>query len=321
MANRYGGRFSPGNDGRDARNGRDGPQPPMLHRLATRPRWVTIAATPLLPAAFFQTPLGMVSDLAAFGMIALAMWLTREGLAAEAAYDLRRVARRPAIPRKLFGGVLAGLGLGIGAAAPDAVAGAGAIGLAGFALHWLAFGADPMRDKGMDQADSFQQNRAARMIEEGEAHLARMQQAIQRLGDRRLEARIAEFAGTVRDLFDRVRDNPGDLSATRRYLGIYLMGARDATDKFAGLYARGPDPQARAAYEAFLDDLERNFRAQTGKLLAEDRSELDIEISVLRDRLAREGVQPATEQTLRSDEARSLDDLLTPARGPANGPR
>ena len=38
---------------------------------------------------------------------------TREGLQAEAAYDARRIARRPAIPRKLFGGILTGLGLAI----------------------------------------------------------------------------------------------------------------------------------------------------------------------------------------------------------------
>jgi hypothetical protein len=36
-------------------------------------------------------------------------------LQAEAAYDARRIARRPAIPRKLFGGILTGLGLAIGA--------------------------------------------------------------------------------------------------------------------------------------------------------------------------------------------------------------
>ncbi|WP_348524657.1 5-bromo-4-chloroindolyl phosphate hydrolysis family protein [Paracoccus marinaquae] len=290
----------------------------MLHHLASRPKWVTVAATPFLLGAFFQSPLGMATDLAAFGLIALAMWLTREGLAAEAAYDTRRVARRPAFPRKLFGGLLAGLGLGLGAAEPGALAGAGVIGLAGFALHLLAFGADPMRDKGMDDVDSFQQNRAARMIEEGETHLSQMQEAIQKIGDRRLEARVAGFAATVRDLFEQVRDNPGDLSAARRYLGIYLIGARDAAVKFADLYGRTEDPQTRAAFETFLDDLEKGFGAQTDKLLEGDRSDLEIEISVLRDRLVREGVRPAADPASRpplaSPDARDLDGLLSPER-------
>ncbi|WCR10442.1 5-bromo-4-chloroindolyl phosphate hydrolysis family protein [Paracoccus stylophorae] len=324
MATRFGGRFSPDMPDRD---GRRAPSPPRLHRLASRPKWVTIAATPFLLGAFFQGPLDMVTDLAAFGVIAAAMWMTREGLAAEAAYDARRVARRPAIPRKLFGGVLTGLGLGLGAAEPGAALGAGAIGIAGLALHWLAFGADPMRDKGMEGVDDFQQSRAARMIEEGEAHLAQMQDTVAQLRDRQLQARVAMFAATVQDLFDRVRENPGDLSAARRYMGVYLVGARDATAKFAALYRRTEDPGTRAAYETFLDDLEKDFSARSDRLLEGDRSDLEIEIAVLRDRLAREGVrprtdsetgpEPATPRAVTSQDARTLDDLLTPDRDPA----
>lgn len=321
MANRFGGRYSPDMPGRDGDDPRNRPSPPRLHRLASRPKWVTIAATPFLLGAFFQTPLGMISDLAAFGLITSAMWMTGEGLRAEAEYDSRRTARRPALPRKLFGGVMAGLGLGLGAADPGAVVETGAIGLAGLALHWLAFGADPMRNKGMEGVDSFQQDRAARMIEEGEGHLRQMKSAIAATGDRRLEARVGMFAETVQDLFDRVRDNPGDLSAARRYLGVYLMGARDATAKFSALYQRTKDPQTRAAYETFLDDLEQDFSARSDKLLDGDRSDLDIEISVLRDRLAREGVRAAPDSAerpaLSSEDAMTMDDLLTPDRSKA----
>ena len=68
------------------------------------------------------------------------------------------------------------------------------------------------------------------------------------------------------------------------------MGARDATIKFADLWARTRDPGARADYEALLDDLETNFARRTSALLTDNRSDLDIEIGVLRDRLKREGV-------------------------------
>ncbi len=291
------------------------PPAPIRHKLASRPKWVTIAATPFLLGAFFQQPVGMVTDLAGFGLIAAGMFMTTEGLAAEAAYQVRRVARRPAIPRKLFGGVAAALGLGLGAADPNAIGGGLLIGTAGLILHWLAFGADPMRDKGMEGTDTFQRDRAHRMIEEGEAHLAGMRDAILRTGDRRIEARVAMFAATVEEMFARVIDNPGDLSAVRRYMGVYLEGARDATVKFADLYARTRDASARAAYEAFLDDLESDFKARSSNLLDGDRTDLDIEISVLRDRLAREGVRaaepPRERPALTTDTAQSLDDLLS----------
>lgn len=282
----------------------------MLHRLSSRPKWITIAASPFLFSAFFQSPAGMVMNLCGFGLIAAGMWLTREGLSAEAAYDTRAVARPPAVPRKLFGGLLAGLGLALGAGEPGALVGSALIGLAGFALHFLAFGADPMRAKGMDEADSFQLDRAARMIEEGEAHLERMLSAIRRTGERHLEARVLGFTATVHDLFDQVRDDPRDLSAARRYLGVYLQGACEATEKFAALYARSRDGETRAAYLAFLDDLEKDFKARSEKLLDGDRDDLAIEISVLRERLQREGVQPAPDR-LTSTDAQSLDELLS----------
>lgn len=310
MATRFGGRYSP--DRPDSPQLRRPSGPPPRHALEGRPKWITIAALPLLLGAFFQPPEGMVTALAGFGLIAAGMWLTREGLVAEAAYDARRAARRPAIPRKLFGGIAAALGLAVGAHEPGATAGAALIGAMGLALHWLAFGPDPMRDKGLEGVDSFQQDRANRMIEEGEAHLAQMRDAIRRAGDRRLEARVEMFAATVQDLFEQVREQPGDLSAVRRYMGVYLLGARDATVKFADLYARSRDAQALRDYESLLDDLEKDFIARHDQLLQGSRSDLDIEISVLRDRLAREGLRASDRQrpALQSQRTQVLDDLL-----------
>ena len=306
MAERYRGRYSPGEPGRAE------PRADLHHPYESRTKWITIAAIPFLLSAFWQEPMGMVANLAAFGLVAFASRLTREGLQAEAAYDARRVARRPAWPRKLFGGVLTGLGLAIGAAEPGALTGAILIGLVGAVLHYLAFGPDPMRDKGMEGVDSFQQNRVARIIAEGEAYLAGMQDAIRRTRDRRLEARVALFAETARELFRRVEQDPGDLTAARRYLGVYLMGARDATVKFADLYSETQDPGARGDYEALLTDLEANFAARTRALIDSGRTDFDIELQVLRDRLAREGVrmpdpaQPALEDRKGVD----LSDLL-----------
>ena len=292
MAKRYGGRFSPQPTDRDRPLPARAAPGEARHPLESRPKWVTIAATPLLLMAFFQPPLIMATCLAGFGIIAGAMWMTREGLRAEAAYDARRVARRPAFPRKLFGGLLAGLGLAVASFEPGAAAGAGIIGVAGAVLHYLAFGPDPMRDKGMEGVDGFQQDRAARIVAEGEDHLRAMHDAITRTGDRRLEARVQMFAATARELFARVQDNPGELASARRYLGVYLMGAREATVKFADLYAQTRDTRARQDYEALLDDLDTNFAARTRQMLEGSRLDLDIEMQVLGDRLAREGVRP-----------------------------
>lgn len=286
MAERYRGRYSP-----DAPSDPARPARRMPSQAERRTRMVFLLSLLFAAKAFVQDPADMLRLLAAFALLLLATWLTREGIRAKEAYDERRTARRPAFPRKIFGSLLTGLGLGVAAAS----AGAGAIlpvliGLAGAALHFMTFGPDPMKDKGMEGVDTYQQDRAARIVAEGEAYLKEMRAAAQPLADRQLADRIDRFAATARTLFRTVEEDPRDLTAARRYLGVYLMGARDATVKFADLWRREKDASARADYEALLTDLETNFAQRTRALLSDNRSDLDVEISVLRERLQREGV-------------------------------
>lgn len=284
MAERFSGRYSPTPSDEAPAPRRQGPS-----RAEKRTGWLFLVALPFALKAFFQDPAGLTRNLAAFAVLVLAAWLTREGVRAAEAYDARKTARRPALPRKMTGTVLTALGLGLGAAAGGEMA-AILLGLTGAALHLYAFGPDPMRDKGMEGVDTFQQDRVGRIVAEGEAHLREMRAAAERTGDRQIAARVDRFAITARTLFRTVEEDPRDLTAARRYLGVYLMGARDATIKFADLWARTRDPGARADYEALLDDLETNFARRTSALLTDNRSDLDIEIGVLRDRLKREGV-------------------------------
>ena len=251
-----------------------------------------ILPLPLILQAFGSGPTQMVYNLVALGTLMFAAWMTREGLLAEEAYEARTVARRPAFPRKMAGSVLTGLGLAIaGWAATGGIAAPVIYAVVGTVLHGLAFGLDPMKNKGLEGVDLHQTDRVARAVDAAENHLTAMSDAIKRCGDRGLEARVTQFQTTARRLFRTVENDPRDLSAARKYLSVYLQGARDATVKFADIYERRRDAQAKTDYEALLDDLEQNFAARTEKLLLDDKSDLTIEIEVLRERLQREGVR------------------------------
>jgi hypothetical protein len=283
MAERFGGKFSPASN-------RPGAAPPV-HLPRTPPgQWRTsvlfLSAFLFLFPAFGDGPREMLLGLAAGGLVVLSAWLTREGLKAEAAFAARKLARRPAFPRKAAGAVLTGAALALGGLIADqglvypllyALVGAG--------LHLGAFGFDPMSDKGMEGIDAFQTGRVARAVEDGEAYLAGMKDAILRAGDRALERRVDQFAGAARGLFRTIEGDPGDLTAARKYMSVYLMGARDATVKFADHFAQTRDPTARADYEALLADLETTFAEKTKTFLTNSRSDLDVEITVLRERL------------------------------------
>ena len=289
MAERYGGKYSP-EDGDDPDQGSF--RGARRSRAGGRVNLLFLAPLPLIWSAFGNGATAMALNLIALGTLLLAAWLTRDGLLAQEAYDARKVARRPAIPRKILGSALTGAGLFIaGFAANPGIIEPVIYGVVGTALHFFAFGPDPMKNKGMEGVDEFQTDRVARLVDKAEAHLTAMSDAIKRAGDREAEARVERFQLKVRDLLRTVEEDPRDLTAARKFMGVYLQGARDATVKFADVYARGGDREARASYLDLLTDLEQSFNAKTKSLLLDDRSDLNVEIEVLRDRLAREGVR------------------------------
>ena len=237
----------------------------------------------------------MLGELGGFAGLMLSAWLLNEGLRAEEAYAARAVARPPAIPRKLFAAVLTGASVFARRAARPRP---GARRRARLRRWWrrrrssLAFGLDPMRKKGLEGVDEFATERVARAIDQAEA-LVRADRR-RRGADRRPAAR-----GPGRPAL-----RPGARGVPRRRAGparpragrapssaSTCSGLRDATVKFADLWGRSRDPEARTQYEALLGDLETSFTtAPHAAARATTAATLDIEIEVLRERLQQDGL-------------------------------
>jgi len=293
MAQRFGGKYS----NHDTNGSTPPPQGTRAKRIEVDPasgraKILFIPAIPLVFMSLNDGAQGLALGLLAAATLTGAAWMLREGLKAEAAYTARKVAERPALPRKIIASLLTGAGVALAAYKNDPGLAAPVLyALAAMGLHVSAFGIDPLTSKGMEGVDTFQKDRVARVVDEAEKHLAAMNTAIARAGDRKARDRLAQFQDTARTLIRTVQDDPRDLTGARKYLSVYLLGARDATIKFADIYASTGDAQARADYLALLDDLDKNFAARTQKSLLEDKTDLNIEIDVLRERLSREGVR------------------------------
>jgi hypothetical protein len=297
-AQRFGGKYSPG---QRAPEGTPAPGPAPFRngrarRVSLRARMLFLLPLPLLFAGLGAIGRGsaaeMIGELGGFAGLTLSAWLLNEGLRAEEAYDARAVARPPAIPRKLFAAaattasvVLAGIG-SLGQAPVEALA----FGVVAGGAQLLAFGLDPMRKKGLAGVDDFETERVARAIDRAEALVKETTDAAARLGDRRLEGRIDRLGDQARAVFRQIEQDPRDLSRARTFLSVYLLGLRDATVKFAEIWSRSRDAAARQKYEALLSDLETSFATHRSQLLLEDRSDLDVEIEVLRERLQQDGL-------------------------------
>ena len=284
MAQRYGGKYSP------TPLPDDGPRPGFDAKRPSRAggRVNVLFLVPFIFAvkAFTGPPAALGWNLAALALLIAAAWVTRDGLLAQDAFDARKVARRPAFPRKIAGAALTGAGLFAGGmvAAPG-LATPMLFGVIGAVLHLIAFGPDPLRDKGGEGIDRFQSDRVAKAVDEGEAYLRGMTDAILRANDRALEARVNSLAATARALFRAIEGDPRDLTAARKDIGVFLMAARDATVKFCDLYPQTRSARARADYEQLLTDLDTHLRNRTEALRTDDHIDLDVEIKVLRDRL------------------------------------
>lgn len=306
MGQRFGGKYSPQNS-RQAQS-QANPQraaADMARQAAAEDRRVDgagaranflfVPAVLTAVACFNKGPEMFLTGIAAGVAMAFGAWLTREGMRAHAAYDARPVARRPAFPRKIFGAIFIAAGVSLAAWNWNGeVFGAILYAVIALILHLGAFGIDPLSDKRVEGIDTFQQDRVAKVVDEAEGYLGTIKDHIATLGDRQLEGRVATFLAMARRMIRTVQEDPRDLADAKKFLVVYLMGARDATVKFADLYKRSRDADARRDYESLLSDLETNFAARTTKMLEGDRSEMDIEIKVLRDRLSREGVRSDT---------------------------
>lgn len=293
MAQRFGGKYSPETEAEaDQPDAAPRPGTARVDPAGARANLLFLPAALVLFTSLTSGAAGLALGVISAAILALSAWLMRDGLRAEAAYNARKVARRPGIPRKLGSSVLAGLGIAIAAykVEPGLVAPA-LFGAVTTALHVFSFGIDPMKDKGMEGIDQHQTDRVARAVDKAESYLAAMTSAINRAGDRAAEARVERFQASVREMLRTVENDPRDLTAARKYMTVYLMGARDATIKFADIYGHSRNAKARTDYMMLLTDLEDNFIAKTRTLLQDDNTDLEVEISVLRDRLQQEGIR------------------------------
>lgn len=295
---RFGGAHSPG---------RGGAKSPPVSPLAGQPvrsggfrtGLMFILPTPLILSAIFAvggSAVTMAANLAAYGALMLGAWLLREGQRAEVAYHARAIARPPAFPRKTVAAGLAGLGvagaswLGAESSGLGAILNAAFFGALAAGAHVAAFGLDPMSAKGdVGNLSAAERDRVTDAIDKAEEKLATIETTARSLRDREISDRVRALTTGVREMIRLVEEDPRDLGRARRYLGVYLKGAEDATLKYASNHKRLDAPEIRESYLGMLDELHASFERGKGLLLVDDRVDLEVEIEVLRDRLNQEG--------------------------------
>lgn len=294
MAKRFGGAYSPNGANQvdvKANVGKGGTgDAPAKIGYGLRRMLLTLPPGLIAIKSFFSGAGGLALYLGAAAILFLALWLLREGLRAEAAYEAREVANRPAIPRKIFAAFLWGAGLGLAILAQGALLPAILVGTIAAVLHLAAFGIDPMRAKGMDRVDARDYQRADRVLTEARAQVSHLRDIAAKIRDRHVEEALTDFAKTAQTMIERLQEDPRDVRSARKFLSVYLESAVNASMGYAALEAKTKDPAEKASYIALLHDLNANFAQKTEKFIENDKADLNVEMEVLKDRLARENL-------------------------------
>lgn len=235
---------------------------------------------------------GLLGNAVGYGLFLAGALLLRRGLLTEAEYGRRRVAKAPWPLKTLGGGVIAlatGVTAWFGAGQHPAIA--VAFGLAALLGCYLSYGFDPRVAKRFTDRDGVDvTDRVLEALTQAEASIAAIEQSTRNIRNAELNSRLRRIVAQARQILTMLEEDPRDLRRARKFLNVYLDGAKQVTEGYAKTHARVAAPELEDNFRRVLATIEDVFQEQQQKLLETDVTDLDVQIEVLTTQLKREGV-------------------------------
>lgn len=250
----------------------------------------------LIPAAFIALAkghaLGVLVNAVGFALYILAAWCLRRGFQAEYVYAKSRIARPPQKPLKTIAAILTALAtgmiawLGAGHSLPGALlfAGAALLGM------YLSYGFDPREEKKITAAYGYSGDEIRKSLEDSLRTIRRIEQANDRIRNAELNQRIERICDVADSILADIAADPSDFRRARKFLNVYLEGARQVTEGYAKTHLHTQSEELEQNFRNVLDTIESVFQEQRQKLLEEDVFDLDVKIEVLTNQLKQEGI-------------------------------
>lgn len=285
------------------------PYSPELHKVRYKIKGIMlfIAPFPIFFAALIDLLGGRISEAfinaAAFAGFMLSAFVAREGFQQEGEYHRRRFSRAPRVPLKAVAAALLGITVGFTAwqALPYYDIGESLLftitASLGFVLY---YGLDPRKDK-LDQLDfGMSAEEIMTVLSSAEQRLQQLDQARQKIPDLQIKQRLQHISQQTREIIQQIEDNPSNLERSRRFLNVYLDGAKRVTESYVKTLrqpnhitntAQAPDTVYQTDFNQVLDAIEQTITQQQQKLLKDDQFDLDVQIQVLETQLQQEGIR------------------------------
>jgi len=133
-----------------------------------------------------------------------------------------------------------------------------------------------------------------RMIAEGQAYLARIRAANDRIEDPAISDQISRLEEISRKIFDFIAENPRKVSDVRKFLNYYLptvLKLLNTYDKLTRQTIQGENITATTQrIEAIMTTVVKAFEKQLDRLFQDQALDISTDITVLEGMLAQEGL-------------------------------
>jgi len=250
----------------------------------------------LVPATVFALGKGnlwaILVNASGFALYMLAAWCLRTGLKAESARIQSPIARVPKWPLKKLAAIITAVTTGmiawLGArhTLPVALLFAGGA----FLGMYLSYGFDLRPRKKLADAQGYSGDEILRMLTESSQTIRGIEQANKKIRNVELNQRIENICAIADRILAEIESDPRDIRRARKFLNVYLDGARQVTEGYARTHQQTQSEQLEQNFRNVLETIESVFQEQHQKLLEEDAFDLDVKIEVLTTQLKREGI-------------------------------
>lgn len=254
---------------------------------------------PLLPATVFALVSGnMVAVLARAGGFALCMLaatLIRKGIRLEQEGKRRRFKRRAStVPYRLIGAGVLSVAMFI-IALWGITSRYGPIDSILFALATLLgcyfyYEFDPARNDPEIAAVGITTEELVELLDEAEERIAAIERASKDIKNVEFKDRLRRIAREARAILDTIEEDPTDARRARKFLKVYLDGAKQVTEGYAKAHRNDANPVLEDNFRRVLTTIETVIADQQEKLRQNNVSDLDVNIEVLQMQIEKEGV-------------------------------
>ena len=255
--------------------------------------FLSFAAVPATIIAFAKENLmGIAVNAGGYALFIFAAWLMRHGAAAEADYYNGRIVRPPKWPLKTFAAVVTASATGLIArlGAGHSLWMAAAFALGAFLGMYLTYGFDPRPRKTVAASGAYSADEIIETLDNAKKIITRIEQANGRIHNHDFNSRIQRICEVAGNILTMLEEDPRDIRRARKFLNVYLDGARQVTEGYADTHRYVRDDMLEQNFRNVLDTIEQVFKEQKEKLLENDVFDLDVQIEVLQKQLKREGV-------------------------------